>query len=114
MLSQQSFHKCGGIAELGEEDIEETRVVSDHSSLQTSTASNLSRWKMLHEGIYVFPMNKMNSLQGFPSSPVGKSPPCIAGDTGSILGPGTKIPHAMEQLSPRSTTRESEITHAAN
>ena len=79
---------------------------SDHSSLQTPTASNLSRREMLHEGMYVFPMNKMNSLWGFPSSPVGKNSPCKAGGTGSILGAGTKIPHAMEQPSPCFTTRE--------
>ena len=29
-----------------------------------------------------------------------KNPPCNAGDIGSIPGLGTKIPHAMEQLSP--------------
>ena len=29
-----------------------------------------------------------------------------AGDMGSIPGPGTKIPHAVGQLSPHATTRE--------
>ena len=32
--------------------------------------------------------------------------PCSAGDIGSIPGPGTKIPHAVEQLSPCTTTGE--------
>ena len=34
----------------------------------------------------------------FPGGPVVKSPPCNAGDTGSILGQGTKILHTSEQL----------------
>ena len=37
----------------------------------------------------------------FPGGPVVKNPPCNAGDSGSILGRGTKIPRAAEQLSPR-------------
>ena len=43
----------------------------------------------------------------FPGGPVIKNPPCDAGDTGSIPGQGTKIPHTTEKLSPRTTTRES-------
>ena len=35
-----------------------------------------------------------------------RNPPCNAGDIGSIPGPGTKIPHAAEQLSPCTTTGE--------
>ena len=35
-----------------------------------------------------------------------KIPPVKAEDMGSILGQGTKIPHAAEQLSPYSTTTE--------
>ena len=34
------------------------------------------------------------------------NPPCNAGDTGSILGWVTKIPHAVEQRSPWATTTE--------
>ena len=37
----------------------------------------------------------------FPGGPVVKNPPYNAGDTGSIPGQGTKIPHATGQLSPR-------------
>ena len=36
----------------------------------------------------------------FPGGPVVKNPPCNAGDSGSILGRGTKIPRAAKQLSP--------------
>ena len=36
----------------------------------------------------------------FLDGPVVKNPPTNSGDTGSISGQGTKIPHAMEQLSP--------------
>ena len=38
--------------------------------------------------------------RNFPDGPVVKSLPCNAGDTGSVPGQGTKIPHAMEQLNP--------------
>ena len=34
-----------------------------------------------------------------PGGPVIKNLPCNAGDAGSIPGWGTKIPHAVEQLS---------------
>ena len=36
----------------------------------------------------------------FPGGPVVKNLPSNAGDAGSILGQGTKIPHAEGQLSP--------------
>ena len=35
----------------------------------------------------------------FPDGPMVKNPPADAGDAGSIPGPGTKIPCAVEQLS---------------
>ena len=43
----------------------------------------------------------------FRGGPVIKSPPCNAGDAGSIPGGATKIPQAAKPLSPRATTRES-------
>ena len=42
----------------------------------------------------------------FPGGPVVKNPPYAAGDTVSIPGQGTKIPHAAGQLSLRATTTE--------
>ena len=42
----------------------------------------------------------------FPGSPVVKYLLCNAGNEGSIPGQGTKIPHAVEQLSPLPTTTE--------
>ena len=42
----------------------------------------------------------------FPGGPEVKNPPSNVGDMGSIPGRGTKIPHAIEQLSPRATTTE--------
>ena len=42
----------------------------------------------------------------FPGGPVVKNPPYNAGEAGSIPGQGTKIPHAVGQLSPRATTTE--------
>ena len=35
-----------------------------------------------------------------------KNLPGYSGDVGLILGQGTKIPHAVEQLSPRDATTE--------
>ena len=46
------------------------------------------------------------NLGDFPGGPVVKNPPSDAGDTGSIPGLGTKIPHAVGQLSPCTTTTE--------
>ena len=42
----------------------------------------------------------------FLSGPVVKSPPCNAGNVGSISGQGASIPHASGQLSPWATTTE--------
>ena len=47
-----------------------------------------------------------NHMRDFPGHPVGKTLPSNAGDAGSIPGQGTKIPHAMGQLSPRATATE--------
>ena len=47
-----------------------------------------------------------NKFRDFPGSPVVKNPPYNAGDAGSIPGQGTKIPHAVEQLSLHATTTE--------
>ena len=41
-----------------------------------------------------------------PGGRVVKNPPTDAGDVGSIPAPGTKIPHAVGQLSPRAATTE--------
>ena len=46
------------------------------------------------------------AMRDFPSNPVVKSPPSNAGVTGSIPGRGTKIPHAVGQLSPHAATTE--------
>ncbi|CAI9164080.1 unnamed protein product [Rangifer tarandus platyrhynchus] len=50
-------------------------------------------------------------MQGFPGSPVVKNPSSNAWDVSPILAPGTKILHAMEQLSPCPSSGES--PHAA-
>ena len=47
----------------------------------------------------------------FPGGPVVKNMPSNAGDTGSIPGQGTKIPHAMGQLerSPCTAAKEAHM-----
>ena len=44
--------------------------------------------------------------QDFPGGPVVKNLPCNAGDTGSIPGQGTKIPHALGKLSQHAAITE--------
>ena len=56
---------------------------------------------------YTFSVLKNIGIWDFPGGPVMiKNPPSNAGDTGSIPGQGTKIPHAMGQISPGATTTE--------
>ena len=40
-----------------------------------------------------------SNMRDFPGGPVVKNPPSSARDMGSIPGRGTKIPHAIKQLS---------------
>ena len=54
---------------------------------------------------YEFPLLKELS-RDFPGGPVVKNLPSNAGDVGSIPSRGTKIPHAVGQLSPHTATRE--------
>ena len=42
----------------------------------------------------------------FLDDPVVKNPPTNSGDTGSISGQGTKVPHATGQVRLRVTTRQ--------
>ena len=49
-------------------------------------------------------LNVLN--RDFPGSPVVKNLPSNAGDLGSISDWGTKIPHAMGQLSLSATTKD--------
>ena len=52
------------------------------------------------------PGNKRKHPWDFPGGPVVKNLPGHAGDKGSIPGQGTKIPHALKQLSLCTTTRK--------
>ena len=66
---------------------QETRKISNEQSNLTS--------KELEEET----KPKVNKKRDFPGGPVVKNPPSNAGDAGLIPGQGTKIPHAMGQLS---------------
>ena len=46
------------------------------------------------------------TLGDIPGGPEINNPPASAGDMGSIPGPGTKIPHALEQRNLCATTTE--------
>ena len=54
------------------------------------------------------PQGFINSIppRDFPGGPVVQKLPSDAGGVGSIPGQGTKIPHAMGQLSPHTATTE--------
>ena len=61
------------------------------------------------ESIITLNMSGLNTpTRDFSGAPVVKNLPSKAGDTGSIPGPGTKIPHphATEQLTPQATITE--------
>ena len=49
---------------------------------------------------------KVELARDSPGGPAVKHPPCNAGDSGSIPDWGTKIPHAVEQLSFYNATTE--------
>ena len=49
---------------------------------------------------------KLPKSMDFLGGPVVKNLPCNVGDMGSNPGRGTKIPHAVEQLSLHTTTTE--------
>lgn len=51
-----------------------------------------------------FQTETLPGQRGFPGGPRIKNPPCNAGDSGSIPGLGTQIPHAAGPLSPHATT----------
>ena len=44
---------------------------------------------------YILESSKIYCVE-FPGGPVVKSPPCHAGDAGSVPGHGTEIPHTVE------------------
>ena len=51
--------------------------------------------------------SKLEAVQAFPGGPVLRNLPFNAGDTGSIPGGGTKIPHAEGQLTSCASAAES-------
>ena len=51
---------------------------------------------------------QFKNLGDFPGGPEVKNMLYKAGDTGSIPGQGTKIPHAIQQLNPSASTTETE------
>ena len=60
--------------------------------------------------IYLIYLEWWKSLGDFPGGPVIKNLPLNAGDVGSIPSWGTKIPCAVEQLSPRTVTMSPHAT----
>ena len=63
-----------------------------------------SEWLVL--GRKKMAWEEVMTRRDFPGGPVVKNPLCNARDVGSIPDGGTRIPHAMEQLSQHTTTRE--------
>ena len=73
-------------------------LLSAHCSCSLITSNHLSvRWKDVYQ----------YALCGdWPGSPMVRNLACNAGDLDLIPGPGTKIPHASEQVSPLATITE--------
>ena len=65
--------------------------------------SNLSLLCLLHGQVDSLPLSHLGSPS---SGQMIKNPPCNAREAGSIPGWGTKIPSAVEQLSPSAATTE--------
>ena len=84
----QGYFKCMYLGGLAQWDRCQSRKNHDFSSPVNGGRRSKHHWR------------------DFPSGPVVKNLPCNSGDAGSIPGQGTKIPHAVEQLSPLSTTAE--------
>ena len=78
----------------------------DPTSLPPSTSTEYGICLSTASHNYHIKVIKGNSSRDFPGGPVVENPPANAGDMGSIPGRGTKIPHAVGQLSPCTTTRE--------
>ena len=60
-----------------------------------------------------FPSQEFSGRWGFSPGPVGKNPPCNAGDSSSIPGRGTKTPHGQVQLSPSAPAPEPVLSRAS-
>ena len=73
---------------------------------KTNRTSRRNRWAHHHSWSLQLPLSKRDRVRDFPGGPVVKSLPGSAGDMGSVSGQGTKIPHAMEQLSLWASTRQ--------
>ena len=63
----------------------------------SSSKENQSATARRSPGYWADPKNRQR--RDFPGDPEVKNPPCNMGDASSAPGWGTKIPHAMEQLS---------------
>ena len=74
-----------------------------------NTPQSNYKWVPLHLNVNSIIKKKKRereSERSFPGGPKVKNPSCNVGDMSSIPGQGTKIQHAMEQLSPWAVTTE--------
>ena len=69
--------------------------------------------KALRRETLVMCSRSRKEFRDFPGGPVVRNPPCNAGDTGSISGWGTEIPHTTGQLSLQTTATEPESSTAS-
>ena len=95
------------------QDVDSNSNPSSFCQMNRKHSSDLLNWWLKQVGAGdstpTFPLClELESVdcRDFPGGPVVKNPPSNAGDMGSIPGWGTKIPHAVGQLSPRAATTE--------
>ena len=79
-------------------------ILPRQSLLPTSSTACLNAGDLRANSFFSLNSTPWDFLGG----PVVKNLPCNAGDAGSTPGRGTKIPHAVEQLSPDAVTPEPE------
>ena len=79
-----------------------------NNKIKVDYYSKLNILDLITEGRYfVSPSQSFKQMhRDFPGGPVVKNLPANAGDIGSILDVGIKIPLGVEQLSPRAGTTE--------
>ena len=83
------------------------QVLSQSYKIQDQVLGTYSTMLCLQLTILGCALNTL--LEDFPGGPVVKNPPAHTGDTGSIPGLGTKIPHAAGQLSLCSRARKPQL-----
>ena len=88
-------------------DIDRTNVFLGQCPKAIEIKIKINKWDLIKHASFCTAKETINKMkrQGFPGGTVVENPPVNAGDTGFEPWSG-KIPHAVEQLCPCTTTTE--------